>query len=121
MKLYLKQKNLMKIQLMLCLILNIGIIRMTAQTQTNTKNDMIPINIVPQPTKLTAVSGSFTITNRTQIIVPNANEGIRRVAQQLADHIKIDGTSVSVIDLNNSKSNINVIFFLENRQRRLRY
>lgn len=113
MKLYLKQKNLMKIQLMLCLILNIGIIRMTAQTQTNTKNDMIPINIVPQPTKLTAVSGSFTITNRTQIIVPNANEGIRRVAQQLADHIKIDGTSVSVIDLNNSKSNINVIFFLK--------
>ncbi len=103
----------MKIQLFLCLCLNIGIIKLASQTLINTKNEIIPISIVPQPAKLTPVTGSFTITNRTQIIVPNAEADIRRVAQQLANRIKIDGTNVSVIDLKDSKSNIKVIFFLK--------
>ena len=83
----------MKIQLILCVFWVIGILKTTAQTNSNTKNEISPISIVPQPTKLIPVTGSFTITNRMSIIVPNANSGIRRVAQQFADRIKIDGTN----------------------------
>ena len=111
----------MKIHLLLCVTLNMLLIEMTAQTISNTRNEITAISIVPQPTKLTPVTGSFTITNRTQIIVPNAHADIRRVAQKFADKLKIDGTNVSIIDLNSSKSNTNVIFFLKNRQRRLGY
>lgn len=71
------------------------------------------LSIVPQPYKLTQTDGVFALTNRTQIIVPNDNAGFRRVAQLLADRLKLDGTKVSVIDLNASKSTSNVIFFME--------
>ncbi len=103
----------MKIQLLICVTLNMFIIEMTAQKISNIRNEFTTLSIVPQPTKLTPVTGSFTITNRTKIIVPNANADIRRVAQKFADRLKVDRTNVSVIDLNNSKSNVNVIFFLK--------
>ena len=103
----------MKIHLLLCVTFNMLLIGLTAQTISNTRNEITAISIVPQPTKLTPVTGSFTITNRTQIIVPNAHADIRRVAQKFADKLKIDGTNVSIIDLNSSKSNTNVIFFLK--------
>ena len=71
------------------------------------------LSIVPQPAKVTRTDGVFAITNRTQIIVPNGNTGFRAVAQLLADRLKLDGTRVSVIDLNASKSTTNVIFFIK--------
>ena len=72
-----------------------------------------PLSIVPQPAKVTRTDGVFAITNRTQIAVPNGNTSFRAVAQLLADRLKLDGTRVSVIDLNASKSTTNVIFFIK--------
>ena len=72
-----------------------------------------PLSIVPQPAKVTRADGVFAITNRTQIVVPNGNLGLRAVAQLLADRLKLDGTRVSVIDLNALKSTTNVIFFIK--------
>ncbi len=85
---------------------------LTAQKMLPTVENT-PLSIVPQPAKLTRTDGVFALTNRSQIIVPNGDIGFRRVAQLLADRLKLDGTRVSVIDLNGSKSTSNVIFFIK--------
>lgn len=106
----------MRAKLFLFVFFLFGLLNMKAQTKPKTsviKPEVTPLSILPQPTKLTPVTGSIVITNRTQIIVPNEQPDIRRVAQILADRFKLDGTKVSVIDINDSKSNINVIFFLK--------
>jgi hexosaminidase len=101
----------MKAKLLLCVFLIVGVLKMQIQAQI--KTEVTPISILPQPTKLTPVTGNFTITNATKMIVPNDNADILRVALMFADRLKIDGTKVPIIDLNNSKSNTNVIFFLK--------
>ena len=85
---------------------------LTAQKMLPTAENT-PLSIVPQPAKLIRTDGVFALTNRSQIIVPNGDTGFRRVAQLLADRLKLDGTKVSVIDLNASKSTANVIFFIK--------
>jgi hexosaminidase len=69
------------------------------------------LSIIPKPTKAVAVVGNFTITNKTVIYVeiPEA----RIAAKALSDKLKIDGTSVKIEDLNKSKTDNNVIFFLK--------
>jgi hexosaminidase len=69
------------------------------------------LSIIPKPTKAVAVTGSFTISNKTVIYVETP-EG-RIAAKALSDKLKIDGTLVKIEDLNKSKSDNNVIFFLK--------
>ena len=78
------------------------------------KTESTPISILPQPSKLTPVTGSFLITSRTHIIVPNEQKEIRRVAEMFASRLSINGTKLTIVDVNKSKSNINAIFFLKN-------
>lgn len=103
----------MKVKSILFAVFIMSFVKLAAQTPSAIKTQVTSLSIVPQPTKLTPVTGTFTITNRTQIIVPNGNADIRDVAQAFADRFKLDGTKVSVIDINDSKSNVNVIFFLK--------
>lgn len=69
------------------------------------------LSIVPKPLKAVAVAGSFNLTNKTVIYVENAEA--RTAAKALTDKLKIDGTILQVNDLNNTKTNDNVIFFLK--------
>jgi hexosaminidase len=70
-----------------------------------------PFTIIPQPTKLVAATGNFTISNKTAIYVETAEA--RLAAKALTDKLKIDGTTLKVEDLNKSKTDNNVIFFLK--------
>ena len=90
----------MKVKSILFAVFVISFVKLAAQTPSAIKTQVTSLSIVPQPTKLTPVTGTFTITNRTQIIVPNGNSDIRDVAQAFADRFKLDGTKVSVIDIN---------------------
>jgi hexosaminidase len=72
-----------------------------------------PLSIVPIPAQMSVGTGNFIISPRTQIVVPNADPAFRRVAQLFADRLRIDGTKVAVIDLNNSKSITNTIVFIK--------
>ncbi|MBL7813443.1 MAG: family 20 glycosylhydrolase [Saprospiraceae bacterium] len=103
----------MKTKTLLVVLLLSTIQLLSAQTNPATKTEVTPLSIVPQPTKLIPVTGSFIISARTQFIVPNDDKGIREVAQYFADRLKIDGTKVPVIDINDSKSTANVVFFLK--------
>lgn len=69
------------------------------------------LSILPQPQKLVAVSGSFYLNNKTIIYVET--EETRAAIKALTDKIKIDGTQPKVLDLNNTTTNDNVIFFLK--------
>jgi hexosaminidase len=70
-----------------------------------------PLSIIPQPTKLVVATGSFTISTKTAIYVETAEA--RLAAKALTDKLKIDGTMLKVEDLNKSKTDNNVIFFLK--------
>ena len=97
--------------------ITLGFLGANAQNKTKAtlaKTEVTPLSILPLPTKAIAVTGSIIITNKTQIVVPNGDSETRRVAQGFADRFKLDGTNVSVIDINSSKSTANVIFFLKN-------
>jgi hexosaminidase len=53
------------------------------------------INIIPQPTKLNVLTGSFTLTNQVKIYAEDAE--LRKVAQQLVNKLKaVDGTALSI-------------------------
>jgi hexosaminidase len=117
------KQSLIRANLFLFVFSIFGLSNIDAQTKPKTivakpqvasnRLEVSPLSIVPQPTKLTPVTGSITVTDRTQIIVPNEDAAVRRVAVMLSDRFKLDGTKVSVIDINDSKSNTNVIFFLK--------
>jgi hexosaminidase len=77
------------------------------------KAAVVPLSIVPQPAQLTRLDGQFSITNRTQIVVPNGESGVKRVAQLLAERLKLDGTKVAIVDLNAAKTTSNVIYFIK--------
>ena len=70
-----------------------------------------PISIIPKPLKLNTVAGNFIITSKTIIYigVPEAQP----IADLLASRLKMDGTSVSIQDINKAKTDRNVIFFLK--------
>jgi hexosaminidase len=85
---------------------------MSAQNVTSTMESS-SLSIVPQPAMLSLSDGVFLLSNRTQIIVPNGDEGFRRVATLLADRLKIDGSKVPIIELNASKSMYNVVYFMK--------
>ena len=54
------------------------------------------INIIPQPSKLNILTGSFTLTNQVKIYVDDAN--LKRVAQQLVNKLKTaDGTTLNIV------------------------
>jgi hexosaminidase len=73
----------------------------------------MPISIVPQPVNISPSDGVFSLNNRTQIVVPSGDAGFRRVAQLLTERLKIDGTKLSIVDINASKSTNNVVFFIK--------
>jgi hexosaminidase len=53
------------------------------------------INIIPQPTKLIVLSGSFTLNNQVKIYVEDAE--LKPIAQQLVNRLKAtDGTSPTI-------------------------
>jgi hexosaminidase len=72
-----------------------------------------PLSIVPLPAQMTETDGAFSINNRTQIVIPNGDAGFRRIAQLLVDRLKTDGTKVPIIELDDLKSDNNVIFFMK--------
>jgi hexosaminidase len=69
------------------------------------------LSIIPKPTKVVAVAGNFTISNKTVIYVETPESRVS--AKALSDKLKIDGTSVKIEGLNKSKTDNNVIFFLK--------
>ena len=75
------------------------------------------VSVVPKPAKMIVGEGRFTISNKTKIYVSNDAEA-RRVAQEFANRLKIDGTIVSVSNFstNASKSGSNAIFFILNEK-----
>jgi hexosaminidase len=73
-----------------------------------------PLSIIPAPAKIGTTSGSFTVTNKTTIVLPNGQADWRGVGQGLANRFKLDGTVLPIVELNNSKSTTNVIFFIQN-------
>ncbi len=85
---------------------------LNAQTSVTSVEDT-PLSILPQPASISQSDGVFVINNRTQIILPNGDEGFKRVAQLLNERLKIDGTKLSIVDINNSKSTNNVLFFIK--------
>jgi hexosaminidase len=70
-----------------------------------------PLSIIPKPTKLVATTGSFTISSKTVIYVET--DEARLAAKALYDKLKIDGTIGKIDNLNNSRTDNNVIFFLK--------
>lgn len=70
-----------------------------------------PLSIVPKPTKIVSVTGSFNISNKTALYIQSPEA--RLAAKALADRLKTDGTNVKIEDLNKSKTDKNVIFFLK--------
>jgi hexosaminidase len=53
-------------------------------------------NIIPQPSKLTVLTGSFTLNNQVKIYVEDAE--LKPIAQQLVTKLKTaDGTSLSIL------------------------
>jgi hexosaminidase len=55
------------------------------------------ISIIPKPTKLSELTGSFTLTNQVKIYVTDT--ALRKVAQQLVTKLKsADGTSLNIIN-----------------------
>ncbi len=94
--------------------------------QSNSKNKIAktdilvenaPLSIVPKPMSATVTSGSFSITNKTIIYV--SDEESKNVAKSLVNRLKIDGTVVSIVDLNNAKADKNVIFFIKTTENSL--
>jgi hexosaminidase len=67
----------------------------TTPTRFSTPVPASSINIIPQPSKLNVLSGSFTITNQVKIYVEDAQ--LKLVAQQLVNKLKsVDGTTSSI-------------------------
>lgn len=75
------------------------------------QNPINEVHILPKPMRMTIGNKHFSISKKTQIVVPNDDESIQKVAQLLSEKFKLAGTIIPVVPSNKAKNAKNSIFF----------